>query len=328
MLYDITLRPASEVDPIAKMIAEMNNRARKPIRLHQGVYSMGSWNPEYEIVEKIEDLDSKWGPPYERGQTEEERSAAVRAWIKADGDRREARIKLLHDKYKIEVLDTEYLDEVPPVPEGYRRIPYLVESYGVCDSSEQLLACIPDLIDDPDTPYFISMVEVRREHQPASGGWRYHKWGPYIGEHQNRSEYLYDDTHIEAVYTFHIYTVTKTVDEVLAEHGYKLTHVGPGRFLLTFRAEVAGVERNARLFLGDYELALAEYYRHLAQMHEEQAVYELTAEGYRFGLQNSVVAPDGADLGMHDDTTQALRAAFKHRRDLRSKKQKEEAAHG
>ncbi|AFU86705.1 hypothetical protein D869_gp209 [Caulobacter phage CcrRogue] len=327
MLYDITPRPASAVDPIARMIAESNKRSGFPKRLAQGVFALGSWNPEYEIVEKIEDKWGRWGPEYKAGQTEEERTAAFRAWIKADGERREARIKLLHDKYKIEVVGDLDNEDLPPVAEGYKRIAEPIDSYGVCDGPEQLLALIPDLIDDPDTNYFISMVEVRREHQPDRGGWRYHKWGPYIGEQKPEHEYLYHDTHIESVWTFHIYEVVKTVEEVLAETGYKLTHVGPGRFLLTFRAEVAGTERNARLFLGDYELALAEYYRHLAQMHEEQALYELEAEGYRFGLKNSVVAPDGIDLGAHDDTTQALRATYTHRRKARQQK-KEEAANG
>uniref|UniRef100_A0AB74UNK8 Large polyvalent protein associated domain-containing protein n=1 Tax=Caulobacter phage BL57 TaxID=3348355 RepID=A0AB74UNK8_9VIRU len=326
MLYDITLRPVADVDPIAKMIAEMNQRVRTPIRLHQGVYSMGSWNPEFEIVEEIKELDHRWGPEYEPGLTQDERSARLTAWFKADGERREARIKLLHDKYKIEVVHPDD-EDAPPVAEGYSRIAGLVESYGVCDGPEQLLACIPDLIDDPDTRYFISMCEVRREHQEPNGGWRYHKWGPYIGNQNPQYEYLYDDKHIDAVYTYHIYTVTKTVEEVLAGNGYQLVDHG-SEYLLTFHALVAGKERQERVCKGDRALVLAAYYRHLAQMQQEHDIWTLEKEGYRFGLQNSVVAPDGLDLGAHDTETLMLRAAALHRRKARQQKQKEEAAHG
>lgn len=82
-----------------------------------------------------------------------------------------------------------------------------VSTYGVCDSPEQLLARY-DFEADPRT-LFISMVEIRRENEPPDGGWRYHKWGDYIGTQNPQQEYLYDDKHIERVWTYHVYELVE-----------------------------------------------------------------------------------------------------------------------
>ena len=79
--------------------------------------------------------------------------------------------------------------------------------YGVCDSPDQFMAwCGPQLAADP-RHFVVSFVVVRRVEQDV-GGWRWHKWGPYIGA-QERSgcEFLRDEPVIEAVYTYHIYEI-------------------------------------------------------------------------------------------------------------------------
>jgi hypothetical protein len=78
--------------------------------------------------------------------------------------------------------------------------------YGVCDYPEQVFEKYPHFRDD-DIKRIVTCVEVRRENEVAVGGWRYHKWGKYIGKQRPQSEYLYHDTHIDAVWTFHIYEV-------------------------------------------------------------------------------------------------------------------------
>lgn len=79
-------------------------------------------------------------------------------------------------------------------------------AYGLCDTPEQLLEVFPHL-DGDDVPRFITVNGVLRKHQPSSGGFRYHKWGQYVGKQKPRSEYLYDDKHIDMVVNFHIYRV-------------------------------------------------------------------------------------------------------------------------
>lgn len=79
-------------------------------------------------------------------------------------------------------------------------------SYGVCDSWMQLVEKYPRLLED-ERRFVISVTEIRHEDQPESGGWRWHKWGEYIGEYEPQHEYLYDEKDIDSVWCFHIYEV-------------------------------------------------------------------------------------------------------------------------
>jgi hypothetical protein len=78
--------------------------------------------------------------------------------------------------------------------------------YGVCDRWEQIVERWPELVDS-ERRLVISMTEMRREHQSPEGGWRWHKWGEYIGTQEPTHEYLYDEKHIDSVFTFHIMEV-------------------------------------------------------------------------------------------------------------------------
>jgi len=79
--------------------------------------------------------------------------------------------------------------------------------YGVCDSPEQFYRKYGKQLVNDVRQYCVCFCEIRREDQSEWGGWRYHKWGPYIGTQKPQHEYLYDDKHIEKVYTWHIYQV-------------------------------------------------------------------------------------------------------------------------
>ena len=77
--------------------------------------------------------------------------------------------------------------------------------YGVCDSIEQFLdtECGRALLDSPEE-YCVSFTHVAKE--PGVGGWRWHKWGPYIGLGEPTTEYLADEEQFAAgVYCFHVY---------------------------------------------------------------------------------------------------------------------------
>ena len=76
--------------------------------------------------------------------------------------------------------------------------------YGVCDSPEQLLATCPELESSPRR-FVVSMNRLLKARMHPEGGWRWHKWGPYIGEQKPECEYLFDEPTIEEVWTFHIY---------------------------------------------------------------------------------------------------------------------------
>jgi len=57
--------------------------------------------------------------------------------------------------------------------------------YGVCDSPEQLASKYPKY------DGIVWMTVVRREEQCEQGGWRWRKWGEYVGNHTiDQVEYL------------------------------------------------------------------------------------------------------------------------------------------
>lgn len=91
---------------------------------------------------------------------------------------------------------------------GYDQFP-LVEPgpFGVCDSLQQLKDKCPELA-NPDRTFVVLLTEVVRENEPESGGWRWHKWGEYIGDHQIQHEHLKNEEGIDRVYVFHIYEKT------------------------------------------------------------------------------------------------------------------------
>ena len=80
-------------------------------------------------------------------------------------------------------------------------------SYGVCDNYQQVLTQCPQLEEDPDREFVISVTPIHKSSQSEKDGWRWHKWGPYIGVHKPQKEYLYDEPVIEAVFVYHIYEI-------------------------------------------------------------------------------------------------------------------------
>ena len=76
--------------------------------------------------------------------------------------------------------------------------------YGVCDDYRQVLGQCPEL-EATGREFAITVTPVVKANQAESGGWRWHKWGPYIGTQTPTTEYLYDEPEIEKVYCYHIY---------------------------------------------------------------------------------------------------------------------------
>lgn len=103
-----------------------------------------------------------------------------------EGQNREDRIKSLQSYW-----DWEKEVGAPP-------------SYGVCDYPQQVAEKFPYLIDGPER-LVMQVTELVGSEQPAQGGWRWHKWGEYIGDQDPQCEYLYDEPEIEKVFVFHIY---------------------------------------------------------------------------------------------------------------------------
>jgi hypothetical protein len=87
-------------------------------------------------------------------------------------------------------------------------------SRGVCDNVDQVLRLYPEL-ESSERQFIVTLTAIERATQPRSGGWRWSKWGEYIGTQKPENDYIYDDRHIDGVHVFHIYEYGK---EKIHEH--------------------------------------------------------------------------------------------------------------
>lgn len=91
--------------------------------------------------------------------------------------------------------------------ELYETYPSLdtIGCYGVCDNYQQILDQCPELVSSTSRKFVIALTPVIKSQQSEEGGWRWHKWGDYIGTQNPQYEYIYDELFIEKVYCYHIY---------------------------------------------------------------------------------------------------------------------------
>jgi len=83
--------------------------------------------------------------------------------------------------------------------------------YGVCDNASQaikrFLKAEKELGIDLGK-CILCLHPIVKKNQPHDGGWRWHKWGPYIGVKNPQYEYIWDeDDSIKFVWCYHLYGV-------------------------------------------------------------------------------------------------------------------------
>lgn len=76
--------------------------------------------------------------------------------------------------------------------------------YGVADNVEQIIKKFPS-INDEDGKYIIAYQRLSRDEEPQDGGWRWHKWGEYIGDKEPQCEYLAHEPEIESIIVFNVF---------------------------------------------------------------------------------------------------------------------------
>lgn len=81
-------------------------------------------------------------------------------------------------------------------------------TYGVADNLEQIV----EMYNENQESYFegnhvVLAFKVHKDPQHPCCGWRWHKWGQYIGTQSPKCEYLNDEPEIEEVVVFSIYKV-------------------------------------------------------------------------------------------------------------------------
>lgn len=85
-----------------------------------------------------------------------------------------------------------------------------VPTYGVCDSPEQFMQKFGELVkaDPRNCCVFFTHIAKDSSNRGQGGGWRWHKWGEYIGEGNPQHEYLDDEEGFEnGVYVYHIHDI-------------------------------------------------------------------------------------------------------------------------
>lgn len=85
-------------------------------------------------------------------------------------------------------------------------------TYGVADNIDQIKEYYKEEVSDKDKKYAICVTPVRQEleYKGKGYGWRWHKWGEYIGKLNPQFEYLDDEEFgedFEFVLTFTLYAV-------------------------------------------------------------------------------------------------------------------------
>ncbi len=69
----------------------------------------------------------------------------------------------------------------------------LRRDYGVADNVPQILVHQQEQLQNTDELHFLHVSTIYPSEQPEEGGWRWHKWGHYIGDYESHYEYIYDD---------------------------------------------------------------------------------------------------------------------------------------
>lgn len=57
--------------------------------------------------------------------------------------------------------------------------------------------------------FVLLLTPIVNEHNHEWGGWRWHKWGEYLGHHQIEHEYLNDEDGVDFVFVWKLVAVVK-----------------------------------------------------------------------------------------------------------------------
>lgn len=81
--------------------------------------------------------------------------------------------------------------------------------YGIADNASQILEAYPDIPDD----HIVLMVPIFSKKDEPFSGWRWHKWGRYLGVQERSCEYLNDEPNTDMIYCFSIRQLTPIIEE-------------------------------------------------------------------------------------------------------------------
>ncbi len=78
-----------------------------------------------------------------------------------------------------------------------------LNNFGVCDDENQVI----DLynLKESEGKFTVVLTPIRKKAQSERDGWRWHKWGEYIGTQTPTTEYLFDEEDIDMIYVYQVY---------------------------------------------------------------------------------------------------------------------------
>lgn len=80
--------------------------------------------------------------------------------------------------------------------------------YGLCDNATQVINKYNESVKG-DKTYMIVLTPIFKADQPQDYGFRFHKWGEYIGvQNIEGYEYIYDSD-IDMIYVYSVYEIVK-----------------------------------------------------------------------------------------------------------------------
>jgi len=164
-----------------------------PVKHSRGVYTSSGFNLNHVISNKMADYPAFTRRNYEWYQDCMKRNKD--AWYYKDMVEKMAsvpeNVESLYNRKNLKHLvpDDEYFE---------------LSSYGVVDSVEQLFSYYD--FDGDSRNFCIGFQRVDRDisNKGRGGGWRWHKWGPYIGHQKPTTEYLDDEEFIDHVFVYDI----------------------------------------------------------------------------------------------------------------------------
>ena len=87
----------------------------------------------------------------------------------------------------------------------YGANPWVLPPYGVCDSPDQFIDRYEKGLEEDPRRLFVTFYRVAKANEPPKYGWRWRKWGPYIGDKTPQHEYLAEeDESFVSIYCYHV----------------------------------------------------------------------------------------------------------------------------
>lgn len=195
------------------MIVKLELNSKKAKQYNQRIRELRERHPEFHWreVEKLEDAFCLY-PHMLRDK----------AWTKYKPIAKDHRPNVeMHGIYVCELNSDYKIQELT----DYKKVrdfdsPLYWCNYGVSDNASQVLDYYEHLLTVygdymNHRKFVILMTPIFREDQPEYGGWRWHKWGQYIGDFESKCEYLYDEQGIDYVWVFEIVEVKECDKEEL-----------------------------------------------------------------------------------------------------------------